>query len=230
MLVVLTAGALAGLFSAPHCALMCGPVGMHAASNPRGLTRYQVGRLASYGIAGALAGLFGNALLVIVWGSPIASALSWALALSLLLAAYRVWPRRPGPGRDIVRLRPPGKPPLIARALRALPMRPEILGAASVLLPCAALWSGLAIAAASASALLGAVAMLAFASISGLGVMSSGLLARGLSRLGIGAKAVSALLVVGAMLFVLRPIAFDRPAETATEPQLSCPLHQKAAP
>ncbi len=243
MLAVITAGALAGLLSAPHCALMCGPIGVHASRSSHGLWRYQVGRAASYSLAGLLAGGFGGALITIVWGSPLATLVSWTLSLSLLIAAYRIWPARKREAsreasesatHELVPLRAPGKAPLVARVLRLLPRRPEVLGASSVLLPCGALWTGLAIAAASASPLSGTVAMSSFAATSGIGVLASGVIAKALGKLGLGARVLSAALVVGAVLIAMRPLGYvgassmtDGTADpAAASADSSCPLHK----
>lgn len=64
-LLALTAGAVAGLASIPHCAGMCGPPAAFACSRKPAHgapLRYQVGRTASYAVAGAVAGGLGGAL------------------------------------------------------------------------------------------------------------------------------------------------------------------------
>lgn len=226
MLAVVIAGALAGLISAPHCALMCGPVGVHVSRAPQGLWRYQIGRATSYVIAGAIAGAFGDALITFVWGSPIASAMSWALALSFLLAAFRIWPRRKRAGDQLITLRKPPRPSLMVRVVRALPMRPEVIGAASVLLPCMALWAGLAVAASSGSPFLGAAAMLAFSATSGPGVLASGLLAKLLAKAGAGRRVLAAALVVGAVIIAMRPLHLAPSSEESSDAPATCPLHK----
>tara|TARA_R110002096_G_scaffold436100_1_gene667676 strand:- start:41405 stop:42169 length:765 start_codon:yes stop_codon:yes gene_type:complete len=244
MLEIVTAGAIAGLISAPHCALMCGPLGVHASRcGSAGLARYQVARSLSYAALGVGAGLLGEPLISALWSSQAALTLSIALALVMLLAAIRIWPKaarvhkvaRP---EGLVALKP--RKSLFRRVLSKLPKSPELVGACSALLPCGALWSGVALAVASGSPTSGAVLMVAFSLTSGLGVWASTRLvakAAGTSaRRPLRQKAVALVLALGAIVLVWRPLAMQdafrdlKPGSAADgSAAQSCPLHSGAA-
>lgn len=245
MLEVVTAGAIAGLISAPHCALMCGPLGVHASRcGSAGLARYQVARSLSYAALGVGAGLLGEPLISALWSSQAALTLSVGLALVMLLAAIRIWPKaarvqkvaRP---EGLVALKP--RKSLFRRVLSKLPKSPELVGACSALLPCGALWSGVALAVASGSPTSGAVLMVAFSLTSGLGVWASSRLvakAAGVSASSrpLRQKAVALVLALGAIVLVWRPLAMQdafrdlKPGSAADgSAAQSCPLHSGAS-
>lgn len=90
---------LAGIAGGVHCAAMCGPIlAACAGSRPVSLgwcraAAYNAGRIASYTVAGALAGVFGGALLTLRGGASAQSAFallagSAMLVLSLHLAGF----------------------------------------------------------------------------------------------------------------------------------------------
>ncbi len=231
MLALLTAGALAGLLSAPHCALMCGPIGLYSTRMaPSGLLRYQIGRLASYILAGVVAGSIGSPVLSLLWGSIAVKALSWALAGAMLVAAYRHWPRASKPVPEKLVSLSKKKTPIIARVLRRLPKRPEVLGATSLLLPCAALWTGVALAASSGTGYGGAIVMAAFASTSSLGFVASEAIARFLRHKPARNRIFSFLLVLAAIFFVMRPMSMAPSAGGEGAQVEHCPLHPGGMP
>ncbi|MFW6051691.1 MAG: sulfite exporter TauE/SafE family protein, partial [Myxococcota bacterium] len=91
---VLAAGAAAGLASVPHCAAMCGPLAAYACARGGGRGApawYQLGRTASYGALGALAGGLGHAVTGGLSHAAVGWVLSWAMAAALGLAAWRLW-------------------------------------------------------------------------------------------------------------------------------------------
>ena len=246
MIEIVTAGAIAGLISAPHCALMCGPLGVHATRcGSSGFPRYQAARTVSYAILGLGAGLVGEPLVSALWSNGATLALSIGLAVVMLIAAFRVWPRqrvakhKPAAAQGLVPLRP--RKSLFRRALGRLPKSPELIGAASALLPCGALWSGVALAVASGSPASGTILMVAFSLTSGIGVWaSSRLVARAGSNPAapspLRARALAVVLAIGAIILVWRPLAMQeafrdlQPGSaidgTAAE---SCPLHSGGA-
>ncbi len=240
MLDVVTTGAIAGLISAPHCSLMCGPLGVHASRcGSGGLARYQVARALSYAALGFGAGLIGEPLVAMLWSSEATLALSIGLALVMLAAAIRIWPRRSTPVQEseLVPLRPRGaRPSLFRRILARLPKSPELVGACSTLLPCGALWSGVALAVASGTPTSGAALMAAFAATSGIGVwLSSRVIAKvaGDTRSRPNrARALAVVLAAGAALLVWRPLTMQegfRNLKTGSVADgsagASCPLH-----
>jgi len=243
MLAVLIAGAAAGLVSAPHCALMCGPIAAYSTkAKAKGGTRYHLGRAAGYGAAGALAGLLGQPLVHRLWDSDLSTALSWSLALIMAVAAYRAWPRRRTQepetlvqigSRKIVAPEN-GKRPALLRLLRHGADRPALLGLLSVFIPCAALWSGLVIAASSGSAGAGVMAMVAFSLTSGTGLLATGFLAGRLRARPRHHRILSLVFAAGALILVLRPIGMQHASASGEEAHevapAHCPLHGGGLP
>lgn len=170
---------LVGLIGAGHCAGMCGgiagvfSIGTESLSAGRRLLRvlaYNTGRIASYSAAGALAGLAGATLVGLL---PPETAKRIAMGISatfmLLLALYMV-----GRGGLLVHLeRLGGRLWRYLRPLgqRLIPARGAgqafALGLVWGWLPCGLVYTALAWALASGSALRGAVLMLGF----GLGTL-----------------------------------------------------------
>jgi sulfite exporter TauE/SafE len=220
VLEALVGGVLLGLASAPHCVAMCGPLTAFAAvdgqrvAQPGRALRYQAGRVIGYGAVGAVAGSLGRGVTSFV---PVEAeaVFSFVLALTLAFAALRAWPRTPR-GSSLVSLsrgpRPPSWSARLGGALGALfarvPRRPVVLGIASALLPCGVLASGALLAAGSGGALAGSAAMLGLALGSGL-ALTVGSLVLGrvdLSAHRHAAMALSAVLAIGAVLLVFRPL------------------------
>jgi sulfite exporter TauE/SafE len=206
----LTVGAGAGVFSALHCAAMCGPLA--AAQAQRGgrhpVLRYQLGRAAAYAGLGGVAGGTGHAL-TSVGGPAVGAAVSLSAAAGLLLLAARLWRRGDAPRAGEPAPIPLGRRrrPLVARLVSALRPGPLGMGALSSLLPCGALWAALALAAGTGGAMSGALAMLGFAATSAVGLAATGWLGRLLRRRSLaGRRALASVLVAGAVLAALRPI------------------------
>lgn len=173
--VSLLAALLLGFFSSTHCLGMCGGImgalafGVSAESRGRKLAimlGYNLGRIASYTLMGALAGLLGYGLLA-------AGAGQWlrlvAAALLVLMALYladwwRALTRLEKLGQGLWRhIQPLGK--------RLLPVRtlPQaiLLGGLWGWLPCGLVYTALTYAMTQPGALLGGLTMLAF----GLGTL-----------------------------------------------------------
>lgn len=168
-LLTLGAALLTGLLGGVHCLAMCGgiAVGLSAQVPRAGLgtaIALNGGRIAGYALAGAIVGGFGGGLLALARAEGLATALRVALGAVLMLVALRlVWPTRFGfvsgaAARAWTWLRP-----LQARVVPAAgPLRPWVLGAFWGWLPCGLSTSVLAAAWLEASALHGALLMLAF--------------------------------------------------------------------
>lgn len=209
----LLAGATAGLGSIPHCTLMCGPLSAYAcreAGHGNRQLRYQSGRWLSYALLGALSGSFGQVVSSTLPGPWAGAILSWTLALGLGAVAFRLWQR---PSQAYVQLgtrqEPSPAESWIGRSLRALADRPFLLGFATALLPCGALVAAALIAASTGTPAAGAASMLAFALVSGLGLLGASWLARRANRAQPPAstRLLAAVMGVGAVLFLIRPIS-----------------------
>jgi sulfite exporter TauE/SafE len=215
LLAALSAAVLAGFASIPHCAAMCGPLATYASGMGRGATlRHQLGRGIGYVVAGLIAGGTGELVsqaLPARWASAI---LSFTLAAALAVAAWRLW-RVPGTDAGLVSVgRGPRRPSWSERLFAVLPKNAFGLGALTVVLPCGALYAALLLAASSGSALGGALTMLVFAAVSGVGLSVVSAVASKLRRLiGQGVEApflrrvLATALMVGALLMVVRPVS-----------------------
>jgi len=228
MWTALIAGAAAGVASIPHCTAMCGPLAAYACSGSPGSSgqaRYQLGRFISYSLLGAVVGAIGGATAVSLpgaWGSAL---LSWSLALGLGLAAYRLWRR---PKESLVTLRTKPTAPTEAKGrgfVAALSRHPFFIGLATALLPCGALATAALIAASTGTALLGALSMLAFSVVSGVGLVGASWLFDRFARRPkpSTARGLAVVLALGAIIFVIRPVhAFQHgahgPPHTPSEP------------
>ena len=212
-------GASLALLSSAHCAAMCGPIALSARvrGGPQASLSYYAGRLVTYTVLGALAGSFGRVLMLGAWARWAEAALALLFAASLLHAGVRLLRRAAAsaaPAPALVTLRKKPRRALVASALAHVADDALLLGAATALLPCGALFSALAGAALLGSGLLGATAMAAYASITGLMVV-------GVAQLGalhvLGARmrrAVGVVLVAGAVVVGLRPLATLRAGDT----------------
>jgi sulfite exporter TauE/SafE len=177
----LTAAFLAGLAASGHCLAMCGGIaGALAMRRPGGTAGSRVGlalaynlsRVTSYALAGAIAGLLGRTLLKAVDVAPLsvafrvlAGAIMLAVAARLLLGWRLLDPLEAGGARLWRRLAPwttrQGRSGGIGGAIG--------LGLAWGWLPCGMTYSMLLLAATTASIGLGAAVMIAF----GLGTLPS---------------------------------------------------------
>jgi uncharacterized protein len=155
---------VAGFIGSPHCVAMCGPLVFSFARDKRSLALYQIGRMFTYVLAGVVFGAAGNTILTRLNNPLVASLAIGTFTLLLVVLGIRFWRREP------LHLT---MPPLISKAtlslLRVLRIQraPNFLisfvaGATTVLLPCGHLYSFLIGAAATGSALGGAIFMFAF--------------------------------------------------------------------
>jgi sulfite exporter TauE/SafE len=168
-LLVLGGALLAGLFGGVHCLAMCGGIAVgFSAPRREGALRHALllngGRIGGYVIAGALVGGFGAALLGVARVPGLALAMRSLVGVVLLLAAFRLlapqraaWLGKPAQWfwRKLQPLRDRG----LARAGAAKPL---LLGLFWGWLPCGLSTTLLAAAWLQASALQGALLMLAF--------------------------------------------------------------------
>lgn len=156
-------GLLLGLFGGLHCAGMCGPLmlalprgGASAGAFLGGRLAYQTGRIVTYGILGAAAGLIGRTLLL----AGVQRWLSIGLGTAILTGLF-VSPRflaLPWVVGQITRLKSAMAVFLRERSLVSL----ATLGLLNGLLPCGLVYAACAGAAAAGSAVGGAAFMLAF--------------------------------------------------------------------
>jgi sulfite exporter TauE/SafE len=198
---------------------MCGPLAAasQARSGSAASARYLLGRLVSYGVLGLLAGSVGQGILHTAWARWAEAALAWVLALLLLYTAFGLF----GFAAP-VRLARIGKRPRrnwTGRLLARVAHDPLLLGAASALLPCAALFSAVVASAALGQGAGGAVLMLSFALVTSPALLGGAQLGR-LAQLGRpGRRALGLVLVAGALITALRPMSLH------AESPASCPLH-----
>lgn len=211
MWTVVIAGAAAGLASIPHCTAMCGPLVAYACSGRPGASgqgRYQLGRFISYSILGSIAGAVGGATATSLPGAWGGALLSWSLALGLGLAALRLWRRPETPLVTLHTKNEAASESRGTRVLRALGRHPFFVGLGTALLPCGALAAAVLIAASTGSSLAGAATMLAFAVVSGVGLVGAAWVFERFSRRPrpTTSRALAVVLALGAILFVIRPV------------------------
>jgi len=171
----LTLGAalLLGLAASGHCALMCGGIsvalGVATAKDARGrpraqlLVAYQLGRVASYTLAGALfAGVFGGAI-ALLDEDAVRLALRALAALAFVLAALVALGRLRDPGRFVGHRVWPKLAPL-GRRLLPVATLPRALAFGMIWgwMPCGFVYTVLLIATLQLDALRGAATMAAF--------------------------------------------------------------------
>jgi uncharacterized protein len=210
----LLSGTSLAFASSAHCALMCGPLAMASTGRRSGAQgRYFVGRLVSYTLLGALSGSAGRTVISLVPARFVETAVLWSLAVSLAFAAVPllglVRARRESQPTIPLRRSAPRRP--LTRLLAQLAGDPLLLGVATALLPCGALYAVLAGAAALADPLAGALMMATFATISGLALLGLASLSTKLLSLGAGARRLlGAALLAGACVLLVRPIPLLR--------------------
>lgn len=206
----IVSGLIAGAASAPHCLAMCGPLAAFAAGpaptvDHGRIARHQLGRLVAYAALGAAVGASGGALARALAPDWASLALGLVLAAGMVMMAVRLVRPSTGAARPITIGRR-AHTPLITRVLGRLPREPMLIGALSAVLPCGALYSALLIAASAGSGASGAASMAAFAVTSGVGLLAAGWLARK-PRSERGRRGIAAILMVGALIVVARPLA-----------------------
>lgn len=214
MLQALLSGALLGLTSVPHCAAMCGPLAAFACSRSTrrdSPLRYQLGRTLGYGVAGAVAGHAGRALLHVL--SPVPAAARFILFATLAASACLLVARTLlASWTEAVALVQLGSKPrarsLASTLLQLAPADPGAFGMLSVFLPCGVLGAALLVAAASGDARSGASAMVGFATSSGVALFAAGALVRAFRlRAPTVARRIAALaLVVAAVVLMIKPV------------------------
>ncbi len=203
------AGLAMGFLGSAHCIGMCGGIaGALSASAPGGASAqlrrslaYNAGRIASYTLMGALAGLFGATLAGLAGSTGMLVLRSLAalliVAVGLYLAGWsRLALRIESAGGGVWRRLAP-----IARRVRASssPLAAIAFGALWGWLPCGLLYSALGVAAASGSWTDGALSMAAFGIGTLPATLSLGMFAgRGASLLrSHAARAACGVLVIG---------------------------------
>lgn len=230
-LLTLSAALLTGLLGGLHCAAMCGGIatGLSAAMRPGVGPAFALngGRVLGYVLAGALVGGFGGGLLALARSDGLATSLRVAMGAVLVLVALRLlWPGRLGflarGAASFWRLIQPMQKRLVP-ASGAL--RPWLLGMFWGWLPCGLSTTVLAAAWLEASALHGALLMLAF----GLGTMATmvpltwsgarlgGILAQRRWRL-----AAAAAIALAGILTMAGPWLAEMPAVHAVLAALGC--------
>jgi sulfite exporter TauE/SafE len=153
---ILTGVLMASIVGSVHCIAMCGPlVGLHGGVKTLRLSLvHSLGRLTTYVVLGALAGLVGSAI-------DVAGQLGNVQRIATILAAVVIV------GIAVVPLfrknRGPAKSPFTAALVRIRPRsaakRAWLIGTLTGLLPCGWLWAFVVMAAGSASVLSGAAIM-----------------------------------------------------------------------
>jgi len=181
---------LMGLAGTPHCLAMCGPTAAACGRAGRGAAgAFQLGRMLSYGLGGAVVAASVGALAWIgsaaAWLRPL-----WLLvhAAALLLGLYLlVFARQPawlgqiGRQVNVATLAMPGA----GRVVLSAPARSGLVGLAWVAWPCGLLQSALLTAGLASGAAAGALVMMAFAAGSGAGLaLGPGLLLKALGAQG----------------------------------------------
>lgn len=140
---------LAGLLGSPHCVGMCGGFAVSAGSRGAAVA-WNLGRLTTYVLLGALSGTLGG-----LHAGPISGVIAAAL---LIWFSARLAGVTPG-----LQLHFPRLVALGASAARRTGIAGRFaLGLITGLLPCGLLWSALAVAVAGGSPVVGATAMAAF--------------------------------------------------------------------
>jgi len=142
-----------GVLGSAHCALMCGPVASAVCTKPKPTLAFNAGRILTYASLGAVAGAFGAMV------PFFAVALRPIAAIALVLLGLHL----AGVSTLFTKLEKLGLP--LWRRIAPLTKRPlptSLLGAVWGFVPCGLVYSALAIAATSGSAVSGALVLLAF--------------------------------------------------------------------
>lgn len=147
-----------GVLGGAHCAVMCGPVASVVCRKPSASFGFNAGRVATYGLLGAVAGAFGAlSPLIGIALRPLAAVALVALGLHLA-----------GISHLFAKVEKLGAP--LWRKIEPLTHKPlpiTALGALWGFVPCGLVYAALTLAANAGSALGGAIAALAF----GLGTL-----------------------------------------------------------
>jgi sulfite exporter TauE/SafE len=207
---LLITAALMGLAGTPHCAAMCGAACVAVGGGAPGWSSagFQLGRLASYAAAGAVAagsvqwlGRLGEwtPLLKPLWIAVHVAALMLGAWL-LVRGTQPRWVQQLAPFRALPETTASGAVPVTWGARARGPARAGVAGLLWVAWPCGLLQSALMVAALAAGAVGGAAVMGAFAMTSSLGLIAAPWLLRLVAR-GTGEPARAAMTrVAGALL------------------------------
>jgi uncharacterized protein len=207
---------VAGVAGSVHCLAMCGglsgALGMRARRNGAAPAKafvhaatYQIGRITSYSLAGALVGTFGEILRAAFDVDRIAMISRFLAGIVLVLAAIGVLSKwRPLSRLELLGGRLWNLAAPAARAIPATGLRGSLLlGMVWGWLPCGLVYSMLLVAALGGSTLLGAATMLSFGVGTVPAVLGAGLLGgqlwRAATARGLNLAAGSLLLVFGLM-------------------------------
>lgn len=212
-----------GLVSSLHCVQMCGPIvvsysvaldrasivpGRTSGSLLFGHLAYNAGRILTYAILGALAGLLGRAVGLIGRLAGVGSVLAIVGGILMLIAGLVMFGTLPGVqafGGSFFRITSRSLRPLTSLISSASVGKRFLLGLALGLLPCGLIYAALLRALATGSALWGAATMAAFGAgtagaLLAVGIFSSAIRGR-LNRWGTQLAAVS-VMAMGALLIV----------------------------
>jgi len=203
---LIVAGLALGAGAVPHCALMCGaPCAAVTRGRARDGALFQLGRLAGYALAGAVAATVMAAVSIWMQARPWLAPM-WTLVQLAFLALGLWWLAT---GRMPARFLRDGPAPA-ASGRPATPWRAGAAGLAWVAWPCGVLQGALLLATLAGNAAAGAAVMAAFALASGPGLLAAPVVWSAWRRLaGPGRGDVKALgyRVAGAALCVTASIA-----------------------
>jgi uncharacterized protein len=211
-----------GLVSSLHCAQMCGPivlsysVALKQSNTPTGTfptlwsghLAYNAGRILTYALLGALAGLAGKTVSLVGRLAGVSSALAIVGGVLMLMAGLvmsGIFPAAEVLGGNFFRITSSFLRPLAKLVSSPSVGRRFLLGLALGFLPCGLIYAALLRALATGSALWGAATMAAFGAgtagaLLAVGIFSSAL-RRGFSRWGTQLAAAS-VTAMGALLIV----------------------------
>lgn len=164
-----------GLAGAPHCAAMCGAAcaGLSQGQDWRARLVFQLGRIISYAIGGAVAAAGVSAIGQLGATSAVLRPF-WTLlhVAALLLGLSLLWQgRQPawlmGLGQNLAR----NTPAIVRWAPKGVPLRSGLAGLAWLAWPCGLLQSALVLAALASGPAWGSAVMATFAVSSGIGLL-----------------------------------------------------------
>ena len=110
------------------------------------------------------------------------------------------------------------KPSVVSRALEGLGRHPFFVGLGTAVLPCGALAAAVLIAASTGSVALGSLSMLAFAVVSGVGLVGATWVFERFARRPRPAtsRVLAAVLALGSILFIISPVHARRTGDTSS--------------
>jgi sulfite exporter TauE/SafE len=141
-----------GVVGSVHCVGMCGPFALACSGRAAHVLTWQGGKLATYGLLGAVAGFTGASLPGPSWLPQVVSG-SLIVWFGAAMAGVVPEPSVTLPGVSRLATRAAARGDLLSRA---------IFGAANGLLPCGLVYAALGLAISAETAATGALAMIAF--------------------------------------------------------------------